>query len=121
MWKISEDLHVTEEGFAEASRRVRIIATDEIEDLEEIFPCAGSDDDFVHGLHGATPGKLGSEFRKGNTMPRIQLSDAFVDGREGRSVGVFEHFGHGMIKHQLSHSRFSLARCPPTPECKRRP
>ena len=42
-------------------------------------------------------------------MPRIQLSDAFVDGREGCGIGVFEHLGHGMIKQQLSHSPFNVA------------
>ncbi len=106
-----EDLRVAEEGVAEVSCGVRLVTTNEIEDFEKIFPRSGRDNDFVHGLPGATPGKFSSEFRKGNTLPRIQLSEAFVDGREGCGIGVFEHLRHGMIKQELSHAPFSVAQC----------
>ena len=112
MWEGSEDFDVAEEGVAEASRSIRLVTTYEIEDFEKIFPCAGRDNDFVHGLPGATPGKFSSEFRKGNTLPRIQLIETFVDGHEGCGIGVFEHLRHGMIKQQLSHSAFSVAHYP---------
>src|SRR5258707_388423 len=113
MWEGSEDLYVVGEGVAETSGGVRLVATDEIKDFEKIVPSAGRDNDFVHWLPGATPGKLNSDFRKGNTLPRIQLSEAFVDGCEGCGIGIFEHLGHGMIKQQLSHSAFSLAHARP--------
>ena len=103
---------MAQEGVAKTSCGVRLVKTYEIEDFEKIVPCAGRDNNFVHALPGATPAKLGSEFRKGNTLTRIQLSHAFVDRRERCRIGVFEHLGYGTIKLQLSHAPFSLPHFP---------
>ena len=109
MRKSSEDLHVTQQRVAEARSSVRLVQANELEDLEKIFPCAGRDNNFVHPLPGATPLKLSSEIRKGNTLTRIQLSQALIHSRKCCRIRVVDDLGYRMIKLQLSHTSTMLA------------
>jgi hypothetical protein len=109
MRKSSEALHVTQQRVAEARSSVRLVQANELEDLEKIFPCAGRDNNFVHPLPGATPLKLSSEIRKGNTLTRIQLSQALIHSRKCCRIRVVDDLGYRMIKLQLSHTSTMLA------------
>jgi len=100
---------VTQQRVAEARSSVRLVQANELEDLEKIFPCAGRDNNFVHPLPGATPLKLSSEIRKGNTLTRIQLSQALIHSRKCCRIRVVDDLGYRMIKLQLSHTSTMLA------------